>query len=183
MTNTLQILAAYVPPAVARAALHYRGTALPQTPHVERFPAAILFADISGFTPLTEALVQKGPEGVEEITHLLNRYFSRMIAIGEAEGGEVVQFSGDAVTVLFPAGPEGLGVATRRAWQAAEAMQTAMGEFAALETSIGPIALGMKIGIGAGEVLTARVGGVHARWEYVVAGDPLRQAAQAERQA
>jgi predicted ATPase len=41
----------------------------------------------------------------------------------------------------------------------------------------------MKIGIGAGEVLAAHVGGVRDRWEYVFAGDPLRQMVQAEHQA
>ena len=183
MTNLLPILAAYVPPAVARAALRHSRPALPQAPQADRFLAAVLFADISGFTPLTEALAQKGPEGAEELTRLLNSYFSRMISLVEAEGGEVVKFGGDAVTVVFPAGQEELSLATRRAWQAAEAMQAAMGEFATLETSAGPVALGMKIGIGAGEILAARVGGVRNRWEYVIAGDPLRQVAQAEHQA
>jgi len=149
----------------------------------DRFPSAVLFADISGFTPLTEALAQQSSEGPEELTRLLNGYFSRMIALSEAQGGEVVKFSGDAVTVVFPAVQEDLSIATRRARQAAEAMQAAMSEFATLETSVGPIALGMKIGIGAGDILAARVGGVFGRWEYVIAGDPLRQIAQAEHQA
>lgn len=185
MTNLLPILAAYVPPDVARIALQTEAAPLAQGPQARRFPAAILFADVSGFTPLTEALAKKGPEGAEELTRLLNDYFSRMIALIEAEGGEVVKFSGDALTVVFPAEPEadGLGVATRRARQAAGAMQAAMSEFATLETSAGPVALGMKIGLAAGEVLAARVGGVLNHWEYVIAGDPLRQVAEAEHQA
>ncbi len=183
MTRLLPILAAYVPPAVARAALRHSRRALSQTPQADRFPAAVLFADISGFTPLTEALAQKGPEGAEELTRLLNTYFSRMIALIESQGGEVVKFGGDAVTVVFAALDEPLAVATRRAWQTAQAMQATMGEFATLETSIGPLALGMKIGLGAGEVLAAQVGGVRDRWEYVIAGDPLRQVALAEHQA
>jgi class 3 adenylate cyclase/tetratricopeptide (TPR) repeat protein len=183
MTNLLQILAAYVPPSIVHATLSAASPALPAEAKADRFPAAVLFADVSGFTPLTEALAQKGSEGPEELTRLLNGYFSRMIALVEAEGGEVVKFSGDAMTVVFPAVGEELGVVTRRAWQAAEAMQSAMNEFATLETSVGPVALGMKIGIGAGEVVAARVGGVRDRWEYVIAGDPLRQVAQAEHQA
>jgi len=183
MPDLLRTLAAYVPPSIARAALKEASPAPPTKPEAERFRAAILFADISGFTPLTEALAQRGLEGPEELTRLLNGYFSRMIALIEAHGGEVAQFSGDAVTVVFPAADEGLGVATRRAMQAAEAMQAAMSEFAALETSAGPVALGMKIGIGAGEILAASVGGLFDRWEHVIAGDPLRQMAQAEHQA
>jgi predicted ATPase/class 3 adenylate cyclase len=183
MTHSLQILAAYVPPSVVRATLSAAAPSLPDGASADRFPAAVLFADVSGFTPLTEALAQKGSEGPEELTRLLNGYFSRMIALIEAQGGEVVQFSGDAVAVVFPALQEELSLATRRAWQTAEAMQAAMGDFATLETSVSPVALGMKIGLGAGEVLAARVGGVHDRWGYVIAGDPLRQVAQAESQA
>jgi class 3 adenylate cyclase/tetratricopeptide (TPR) repeat protein len=183
MTDLLRTLAAYVPPDIVRATLGGSSPAPPAEAQADRFPAAVLFADVSGFTPLTEALAQKGAEGPEELTRLLNGYFSRMIALIEAQGGEVVKFSGDAVTVVFPALHGDMGIATRRAKQAAEAMQAAMSEFATLETSAGPVALGMKIGIGAGEILAARVGGEFGRWEYVIAGDPLRQVAQAEHQA
>ncbi|MEE8390473.1 MAG: adenylate/guanylate cyclase domain-containing protein, partial [Anaerolineae bacterium] len=183
MTDLLQTFAAYVPPDIIRVTLSETSPAPPTEAQADRFPAAILFADVSGFTPLTEALAQKGAEGPEELTRLLNGYFSRMIALIEAQGGEVVKFSGDAVTVVFPGVQEDLGIATRRARQAAEAMQAAMDEFATLETSAGPVALGMKIGIGAGEIIAAHVGGVFGRWEYVIAGDPLLQVAQAEHQA
>jgi class 3 adenylate cyclase/tetratricopeptide (TPR) repeat protein len=181
MSDLLSNFAAYVPPTLTRTIL--KNPSLSTEPVAERFPAAVLFADVSGFTPLTESLAQKGPEGPEELTRLLNDYFSRMIAIIEAEGGEVVKFSGDAVTVLFPACDNPLSYATRRAQQAAKAMQAAMYEFATLQTSAGPIALGMKIGIGAGEIVTMQVGGIAHRWEYVLAGDPIRQVAQAEGQA
>lgn len=145
--------------------------------------AAVLFADVSGFTPLTEALGQKGSEGPEELTRLLNRYFSWMIAFIEAEGGEVVKFGGDALTVVFPAVDEPLGPATRRAVQAAETMRTSMDEFGILESSVGLVSLKMKFGVGAGEVLTSQVGGIFDRWEYIIAGDALRQATQAENRA
>ena len=183
MADLMRTLAAYVPPDVVRATLNEAQPALPTEARAERWPAAVLFADVSGFTPLTEALAQRGSEGPEELTRLLNGYFSRMIALVEEHGGEAVKFSGDAMTVVFPALDENLSIATRRASQAAEVMQAGMGEFATLVTSAGPLALGMKIGIGAGEVLAARVGGVGGRWEYVIAGDPLRQIALAEHQA
>jgi predicted ATPase/class 3 adenylate cyclase len=184
MANILQILAAYVPADIVRTTLSVSSPVPPAEAAANRFPGAVLFADVSGFTALTEDLARERPEeGPEELTRLLNGYFGRMIALIEAEGGEVVKFSGDAVTVVFPAVEEDLGIAMRRARQAAEAMQAAMGEFTTMDTSAGPVALGMKIGIGAGEILAAQVGGVRDRWEYVIAGDPLRQVAQAEHQA
>ena len=183
MSDLLQTLAAYVPPSLSRTARQTATPAPPQTAQLERLSAAILFADVSGFTPLTEALARRGSEGPEELTRLLNGYFSRMIDLIEAQGGEIVKFSGDAVTVVFPAIDESLSIAARRARQAAAAMQAAMIDFATLQTSAGPVELGMKIGIGAGEIIAAQVGGQHDRWEYVIAGDPLRQVALAEHHA
>ena len=179
MPQTLAAMLPYIPPGLARALLADPTLA----PLVEQFPAAVLFADISGFTPLTETLAQRGAEGPEEMTRLLNAYFSRLIAAIAAEGGEVVKFSGDALTALFPAAAEPAGHAARRAVQAAAAMHALMGDFAALPTSAGTIALAVKIGVGVGTVQAFRVGGVLERWEYVVAGDPLRQVAEAERHA
>jgi class 3 adenylate cyclase len=182
--DRLKTLAAYVPPNILRATLSQAAPALPSAARARQLPAAVLFADVSGFTPLTEMLAQKGPEGPEELTRLLNGYFTRMIALIEAEGGEVVKFSGDALTVVFPAVEDSLGVAVRRAAQAAAAMQAAMDEFASLQTSVGVVALGMKIGVGAGTLLETWLGGGgEDRWEYVIAGDPLRQVALAEHQA
>ena len=183
MSHPLRTAAAYVPASLTQATLNGVLTAPPSAPWLDRFPAAVLFADISGFTPLTEALGQKGSEGPEELTRLLNRYFSWMIAFIEAQGGEVVKFGGDALTVVFPAREESLSAATRRAMQAAEIMQSAMEEFGIMESSVGLVHLKMKIGIGAGEIFAGWVGGFDNRWEYIIAGAPLRQTAQAERQA
>ena len=183
MSNPLRTAAAYVPLSLTRAALNGALTTLPNKPQTSRFPAAVLFADISGFTPLTEALGRRGSEGPEELTRLLNRYFSWMIAFAEAEGGDVVKFGGDSLIVVYPAIDEPLSRATRRAKQAADSMRSAMEEFGVLESSVGLVALKLKIGIGAGEIISAHIGGVEDRWEYIIAGDPLRQTAQAERQA
>src|SRR5581483_2998920 len=184
----IEALVSYLPPAVARAI--NADPHAPIAPRAERFPAAVLLADVSGFTALTEKLAARGPAGAEELTLLLNRYFSRMIGLLEAEGGEVVQFSGDSLIAVFcvdvpPAGEQGspkdrLPICVRRAWQAAVRMQRSMADLATLETSAGSVALEMKIGIGAGEVLGLSVGGVLNRWQYIIAGDPLGQVAEAE---
>ncbi len=182
----VQALVSYLPPAVVRA---IQESSRPLNEPVSgRFRAAILFADISGFTALTEKLAAHGPHGAEELTLLLNRCFGRMIALLAEQGGEVVQFSGDALLAVFADGnlPQApslrevdLSTVVRRAWQAATHMQQAMSEFASLTTSVGEVALGIKIAIGAGEVVEFSVGGVSGRWQYIVAGDPLRQVAEA----
>lgn len=52
-----------------------------QEPHAEEFQAAILFADMSGFTPLTEKLCERGAPGVEALSKHLNDYFGKQIRI------------------------------------------------------------------------------------------------------
>ena len=45
---------------------------LPTEPIAERFPAAVFFADISGFTQMAERLGQSGPSGAEQLRRLIN---------------------------------------------------------------------------------------------------------------
>ena len=75
----------------------------------ERLAAAVLFADISGFTALTERLARTGPAGVEELTELLNDCFGRLVKLVVDHGGDVVKFAGDALLALWPADEAGRG--------------------------------------------------------------------------
>jgi class 3 adenylate cyclase/tetratricopeptide (TPR) repeat protein len=180
--DLVQALASFVPPAVARA-IHAerqpRGS-----PGSEHCSAVALLADVSGFTALTGELAALGAPGVEELTTLVNRYFTRMIGLLEAAGAEVVQFSGDALLALLRA-PSAVAL-PRVAVQAnavAAQMQAAMAEFEHVPTSVGERGLAMKIVLGAGTVQTLSVGGRGGRWQYLVAGDPLRQIGAAEQYA
>lgn len=181
VTDMFSTLFSYVPHSLAKLLLAPEADTQQPTQHL--FQAAVLFADVSGFTKLTEALAAKGDEGPEEITRLLNQYFSRMIALLESDQGDVVKFSGDALTVLFLAEDEPLSHALRRAHDAGYAMQELMKELAPVETSVGPVDLGLKVGIGGGEVTTLQVGGVFKRWEYVLSGEAMVQAAEVEKMA
>ena len=80
--NDMESLAAYIPMDCRQAMV--RGKDLP-----DRTSGAALFADISGFTPLTEALVKElGPRrGVEELTRQLNLVYGALIA--EVHHGEL----------------------------------------------------------------------------------------------
>src|SRR6478609_2152649 len=84
---------AYIPSDRRRALA--AGVAMP-----DRVEGSALFADISGFTPLTEALAREyGPQrGAEELTANLNRVFHAIIAELDRYGGDVIYFSGDAIT-------------------------------------------------------------------------------------
>ena len=68
---------------------------------MERFPAAVLVADVSGFTPLADRLAQRDPAG-EQLSSLLNAYFGQLMALIAAHGGEVITFAGDGLPSRSP---------------------------------------------------------------------------------
>lgn len=71
-------------------------------PWVKFIKGAVLFSDVSGFTPISEELSKFGAEGAENLTDILNRYFSNMIKIIKENGGQVMKFGGDAIHCFFP---------------------------------------------------------------------------------
>src|SRR5215472_9961305 len=98
-TAVLDTIASYLPALVVRR-LVADPTPIP-LPACEEQPAAVLFTDISGFTPLTERLAARGAAGAEQLTGLLNTYFGRLIDIVTAHGGDVVKFAGDALLAVW----------------------------------------------------------------------------------
>ena len=71
----------------------------------------LVFADVSGFTALTEKLSRRGRIGAEEIVETLNRVFGPMLRIAGTGGGELLKFGGDALLVpLHRPGPHRAGV-------------------------------------------------------------------------
>ena len=100
----------------------------------DRVRGAALFADISGFTALTETLADElGPQrGAEELTANLNRVFHALIDELERFGGDVIYFSGDAITCWLD-GDDGA-----RATACALAMQETMERVGDVVTPGGP---------------------------------------------
>jgi adenylate cyclase len=145
-----------------------------------RIHAAVLFVDISGFTPISEALSQRGPGGVEELSAILDRYFTVMSEPVMALGGEVVKSAGDSLIVLFPVQPDGGDAHLGAALHCSLRMQRAMSEFVQVLTSAGTFPLRMKIGIGEGAIYTTTVGDEEKGMQPVFAGRPIARCMQAE---
>ena len=61
----------------------------------DRIEAAFWYSDLRGFTALSESL----PAG--ELLHLLNDYFENCADAAAARGGEILQFIGDAILIVF----------------------------------------------------------------------------------
>ncbi|RPI23915.1 MAG: adenylate/guanylate cyclase domain-containing protein, partial [Chloroflexota bacterium] len=178
----IQVCQTYIP-AEQQAALA-EGCDLP-----EQASGAALFADISGFTPLTEALTRALGlrRGAEELPLYLDRVYDDLIAAVHRQGGSVIGFAGDSITCWFddePIGLRGAAPGVQRAITCAQAMQVAMGAFAHVPVpGQTPATLSLKVAVAAGQVRRLLVGSPEIQRIELVAGDTLTRMAAAEHQA
>jgi class 3 adenylate cyclase/CHASE2 domain-containing sensor protein len=138
----------------------------------ERKYVCVLFADIRGFTTLSESLA---PEAV--IT-LLNRYFDRVVDQIHHQEGAVVCFMGDGIMAIFGA-PKRLPNPCEAALAAAKGMQS---EVVTLnETLVREGAAPIQIGVGlhAGDAVIGQVGS-SGRHDYTAIGDVTNVASRLE---
>ncbi|MGR6964340.1 tetratricopeptide repeat protein [Geodermatophilus sp. URMC 61] len=143
----------------------------------------VLFADVVGFTPMSEALARAGSFGTEELTGILNGWFGAMADCISRYGGDLVEFAGDAVMALFTNDRRTRRLTVRRAVQCALDMQQAVGRFRDMATRAGTFGLGMKVGLGAGPVVHTVVGDPTIRLQPVLTGEALDRAVAAEQRA
>jgi adenylate cyclase len=138
---------------------------------------SLMFTDLAGFTPLIEANMALGRAGAAALLELLSRYFAAMIEIISKSGGNLLEFTGDAMLAIFPADKRRSD--TARAIRAGLRMQRAMAQFATIDTPRGPLALGMRVGIHSGRFLSANIG-TPRRMEYVLLGADVQRTKLAE---
>ncbi len=146
-------------------------------PLPDRTTGAALFADISGSTPLTTALLKELglKRGPEEMTRQLNRVYDALVNQVHRHGGSVLGFAGDAITCWFD------GDDSRRAVACGLAMQQAMQLFASVHTPAGTkIPLGIKAAVAAGPVRRFLVGDPAIQYVDALAGATLGRMATAE---
>ena len=146
----------------------------------DRVRGAAIFADISGFTPLTEALANElGPQrGAEELTANLDRVFHAVIDELDRHGGDVIYFSGDAITCWID-GDDGL-----IAVAAAMAMQDAMARVGLIRTPGGTeVKLALKVAVATGKARRFVVGDPEIQLIDVLAGALIDDLAEAEHYA
>jgi class 3 adenylate cyclase/tetratricopeptide (TPR) repeat protein len=140
----------------------------------QRKLVAVLFADLAGFTALSERL---DPEDISEI---IDAYFSRWAAEIDRHGGVVEKFIGDAVLAAF-----GVNAVqeddTDRAVRAALAMRDTLASLnQELDVSHG-VRLVMRVGITAGPVLVSLVG--DRGQDVVLVGDTVNLASRLQTMA
>jgi class 3 adenylate cyclase len=132
----------------------------------ERRQVTVLFADLAGYTALTNEL------DAEEIQALLERFFDRVDRIVEEHGGYIEKHIGDCIMAVFGA-PIAHGNDAERCVGAALAIRDAMPEISA---RLGrPI--GVHIGVAGGQVVASGIGSASYR-EYTVTGDTVNLASR-----
>ncbi len=135
---------------------------------------AALFADISGFTALTESLTLDSGQrrGVEALARRINAVHQALVDEVEREGGSVVGFAGDGMTCWFDRGPD--ADAAGAAWRAVRCGQRMLRAMALFD------GLSVKVGIGGGAAQRLVVGDPALHLIDLLAGDPVVRAVQAE---
>jgi class 3 adenylate cyclase len=161
------------------------GKSLPEYAH-----GTALFADVSGFTTLTESLANELglQRGAEEIIRHLNRVYSTLVNEVHRYGGSVITFSGDAITCWFDdldlLGNQRPSTSAERAITCALAMQKGMLPFASIMTPAGTtIALAIKVAVAAGPARRFLVGDPNQHQIDVLAGSTLAVLAVTEHEA
>ena len=136
-----------------------------------------LFADISGFTKLSEKFSKKGRKGPEFLAFCLNRYMELLINIIGKNGGDIFKFAGDALLVIWPTAENNdLEEYSIRAFDCAKQIQKKLNN---LDMGIGN-RLCVKVGLGVGDCSIFYVGGTFRRSEYLIVGSAMKQACSAE---
>ena len=147
--TTLGLLNTFVGPRIGERILHgqvKRGDG-------EKIDAAFWYSDLRGFTHLSETLP------TAELLTLLNEYFENCAAAATARGGEILQFIGDAILIVFEIGKCG-----DRANVCAAALEAAVDAFDSIAVvnhrrkRAGQAVIEFGLGLHVGTVTHANVG-------------------------
>jgi len=136
----------------------------------ERKHITVMFADLSGFTALSET------GDAEDIRNWVNACFAQLGDVVKRYGGYIDKFIGDELMVLFGA-PRAIEDHASRALHAALDMREALAAFNREHQRLHDGNLGMHFGINSGVVIAGAMG-IESRREYTVMGDTVNVAAR-----
>ncbi|MGE0081232.1 MAG: adenylate/guanylate cyclase domain-containing protein [Thiohalomonadaceae bacterium] len=157
-----QTFSRYVSPNVAREVLAHLETVQLGGRRVE---ATVLFADIAGFTSMSEDMHP------EEVSALLNEYFSYVADAAHAFNGHVDKYIGDCAMLLFGVPVED----TDHLFHAVACgvtIQALIGKLNQRRAERGQQQVQFRIGINCGPMLAGNMGS-RERMEYTVVGDSV----------
>ena len=163
--------ARYVSPRLAEtiiADLVEDGTPFQREP--QRVSVVALFADLRGFTRLTEAT------RVDEVVGMLNEYFEVITDAAYRHEGTIFSMAGDCLLVGFNV-PFAQADAAERACRAAQDMVAGFAPVLASWTARGGAPTGVGVGIASGEAILGNIGSPHYM-SHTIIGDAVNTAAR-----
>ncbi len=158
----------YHSPSVVNQILGTGGASEAFTLDVREVDVTVLFADLVGFTTLTENMAPR------DVALMLNAYFSRMTDVIFQHEGTLDKFIGDAIMAVFGA-PIPSEDHALRAVQCAVDMRRALLQFNEEHPDLPP--LNFRIGINTGPVVAGDLGSLR-RMEYSVLGTTVNVASR-----
>ncbi|MEJ2399308.1 MAG: adenylate/guanylate cyclase domain-containing protein [Gammaproteobacteria bacterium] len=135
-----------------------------------RVQATALFADIVGFTSMSEKL------SAEEIAQLLNEYFSYIELASRLYHGTIDKYMGDCAMIIFGA-PEEDEEHKFNAISCAVMIQRMVDRINSLRRQQDKTQVQFRIGVNSGEMLAGNMGS-HDRMQYTVVGEAVNLAAR-----
>lgn len=138
----------------------------------KRAEITVMFADIRGFTSLSEN------HKAEEVSKLLNEYFSELEPIITKHKGVINKFIGDAALVIFGDPSEDKEHA-KNAVKCAGELRKKVKEIREKWISEGKPKIDIGVGINTGEAFIGNVGTIN-RFEYTAIGDTVNIASRIE---
>jgi adenylate cyclase len=132
--------------------------------------ASVLFADIVGFTSISEKLPP------QEITHLLNEYFSLISAIAQLHNGHIDKFMGDCAMIVFGV-PDYTIHHSLNAINCAIMIRKMVARLNNIRLKKNIIPVHFRMGVNSGEMIAGNLGS-NDRMEYTVIGDPVNIASR-----
>jgi class 3 adenylate cyclase len=134
--------------------------------------AVVLFADIRGFTKMSE---KTSPE---DVVGMLNQFFERMVKIVQRNGGVIDKFIGDNMMAVWGI-PYPIAEAEKRAVIAGVEMLVEMDAWNQELVAQGRPEIGIGIGVNVGPMIAGSIGSSD-HMEYTVIGDTVNTAQRAE---
>jgi len=148
-----------------------------------QFDAVGLFLDLSGFSTMTDTLMQQGQHGAEVLAGMMHSVFDPLVESILNYGGEIIGFAGDGVMALYPIESDSRTVALRALASASE-IQQRLEANPTRQTIYGKFQFSVKIGLTVGRVtwgiLRSKDG---EKATYFFRGTAVDESAEAEHQA
>jgi class 3 adenylate cyclase len=160
----------YMSPRLAERIIGELGSEQAAFGEAHRVQVVALFADLRGFTRLTESVE------VGEVVGMLNEYFAVITEAAYRNEGTIFSMAGDSLLVGFNV-PFPQPDAPLRAWRTAQDMIGSFAPVLARWTQRGGAPTGIGLGIAAGEAIVGNVGSPHFM-NYTVIGDAINTAAR-----